>query len=207
MQASLAPSELGGVAQGLNESAPTLAKFIGERTPFFKQTDAFSKCLTKVFFPAGNTKLQDGASTSGVEAYKEFWYAFTGLAGIGQSFDGNGVMAHFLIGNSGQTLKSGADLDPRHDAARHAAARPRAAAAAGHAPGLSGAKSRRISRSCRATRRRCPNTTAPCRRAQPMGAGEQADELHDTASSLVYVPSTPHSVRPCLACSSTCSPA
>ncbi len=107
VQASLAPSELGGVARGLDEAAPTLAKFIGEGTPFYKQTDAFSKCLTKVFYPAGNTKLQDGASTSGVEVYKEFWYAFTGLAGIGQSFSGNGVMDQFLVGNSGQTVKSG----------------------------------------------------------------------------------------------------
>jgi len=107
VQASLAPSELGGVAKGLDEAAPTLAQLFGESVPFYKQADAFSKCLTKVFYPAGNTKLQDGASTSGVEVYKEFWYAFTGLAGIGQSFSGNGVGDHFLVGNSGQTLKSG----------------------------------------------------------------------------------------------------
>ncbi|HYM45870.1 MAG TPA: MlaD family protein [Solirubrobacteraceae bacterium] len=107
VQASLAPSELGGVATGLQQSAPTLAKFIGEQPAFFNQTDLFSQCLSKVFFPAGNAKLQDGASTSGVEAYKEFWYGLTGLAGIGQSFDGNGALTHFLIGNSGQTVLSG----------------------------------------------------------------------------------------------------
>jgi hypothetical protein len=60
-----------------------------------------------VFFPAGNTKLQDGTSTSGVEAYKEFWYGLAGAGGISQSFDGNGVFAHFLIGNSGQVVRSG----------------------------------------------------------------------------------------------------
>jgi phospholipid/cholesterol/gamma-HCH transport system substrate-binding protein len=106
VQASLAPDELGGVARGLNEAAPTLAKFFVEQTPFVKQTDAFSKCLSKVFYPAGNTKLQDGSSTSGVEVYKEFWYSLTGLAGLGQSFSGNGTMAHFLLGNSGQTVRS-----------------------------------------------------------------------------------------------------
>lgn len=106
VQASLAPNELGGVAAGLNEAAPTLAKLLGEQAPFYKQTDAFSQCLSKVFFPAGNTKLQDGSSTSGVEVYKEFWYSLTGLAGIGQSFTGNGPMAHFLVGNSGQVLRS-----------------------------------------------------------------------------------------------------
>jgi phospholipid/cholesterol/gamma-HCH transport system substrate-binding protein len=106
-QASLAPNELGGVAAGLNEAAPTIAQLISEQVPFFKQTDEFSKCLTKLFFPGANTKLQDGASTSGVEVYKEFWSSLTGLAGIGQSFSGNGTMVHALIGNSGQVVRSG----------------------------------------------------------------------------------------------------
>jgi phospholipid/cholesterol/gamma-HCH transport system substrate-binding protein len=107
VQASLAPNELGGVARGLNEAAPTLAKLIGEQPPFYKQTNEFSQCLSKLFFPGANTKLQDGSSTSGVEVYKEFWYSLTGLAGIGQSFSGNGTMVHALIGNSGQTVRSG----------------------------------------------------------------------------------------------------
>jgi phospholipid/cholesterol/gamma-HCH transport system substrate-binding protein len=107
VQASLAPSELGGVARGLNEAAPTLAQLINEQVPFFKQTDEFSQCLSKLFFPGANTKLQDGSSTSGVEVYKEFWSSLTGLAGIGQSFSGNGSMVHALIGNSGQTVRSG----------------------------------------------------------------------------------------------------
>jgi len=107
VQASLAPNELGGVAKGLDEAAPTIAQLIGEQVPFFKQTDEFNRCLSKVFYPTITTKLQDGASTSGAEAYKEFWYALTGLAGIGQSFSGNGSMVHFLIGNNGQIVRSG----------------------------------------------------------------------------------------------------
>ncbi len=106
VQASLSPSELGGVAKGLAAAIPSLAAVEGESIPFFHQTDLFNKCLTKVFYPAGNTKLQDGASTSGVEDYKEFWYALAGLSGIGQSFDGNGSLVKFLVGNSGSTLLS-----------------------------------------------------------------------------------------------------
>jgi phospholipid/cholesterol/gamma-HCH transport system substrate-binding protein len=106
VQASLAPSELGGVAKGLAEATPSLASLEAEQVPLFRQTDLFNKCLTKVFYPAGNTKLQDGASTSGVEAYKEFWYSLVGLGSLGQTFDGNGSLARFLVGNSGQTLKS-----------------------------------------------------------------------------------------------------
>lgn len=106
VQASLAPNELGGVAKGLNEAAPTIAHLISEQIPFYQQTEEVSKCFSKLLYPAGLTKLQDGSSTSGVEAYKEFWYAFTGLTGIGQNFNGNGILARFLIGNSGQTVRS-----------------------------------------------------------------------------------------------------
>jgi ABC-type transporter Mla subunit MlaD len=106
LQASLAPSELGGVAKGLVAATPQLAKLTAEQVPFQKQGEAFNKCLSNVLIPAGNAKLQDGSSTSGVEDYKEFWYSLTGLAGIGQSFDGNGTLTHFLIGSGGPTIRS-----------------------------------------------------------------------------------------------------
>ena len=107
VEASLAPNELGGVAKGLQAATPQLAQLTSEQTPFYKQTELFNKCLSNVFIPAGNTKLQDGSATTGVEDYKEFWYSMTGLAGIGQSFDGNGTMTHFLLGSGGPTIRSG----------------------------------------------------------------------------------------------------
>jgi phospholipid/cholesterol/gamma-HCH transport system substrate-binding protein len=106
LTALFGPEELGAYAKGLKAAAPTLASLIVSSPPFFKQTDLFSKCLSNVFFPSGNAKLQDGSSTSGVEDYKEFWYAMAGLAGIGQSFDGNGPLDRFMISTGSQTLKS-----------------------------------------------------------------------------------------------------
>jgi phospholipid/cholesterol/gamma-HCH transport system substrate-binding protein len=106
VQASLSPEELGGVAAGLKESVPSLARIQSEQTPVFKQTEEFNKCMTKVIFPAGDTKIQDGSSTTGVENYKEFWYSLVGLDSIGQGFTGNGPTVRFLVGNSGQTLRS-----------------------------------------------------------------------------------------------------
>ncbi len=106
VQASLAPSELGGVAKGLAAAMPSLGRLFGEQTPFYKQGDLFNKCLTRVFFPAINTKVQDGASTSGVESYKEFWYSLVGVNGAGAGFSGSGTAAKFLVGNSGQVLRS-----------------------------------------------------------------------------------------------------
>jgi phospholipid/cholesterol/gamma-HCH transport system substrate-binding protein len=104
--ASLAPSELGGVAHGLRESAPSLAGVVTATGPLFKQGDLLSKCFTNVLFPSFNTRLQDGPNTSGVEAYKEFFYSLAGLAGIGQNFDGNGLMPRFLLDTGSQTLVS-----------------------------------------------------------------------------------------------------
>ncbi len=106
VQLSLGPNELGGVASGLVKAVPPLAQLEAEQVPFYKQTDQFNKCLSKVIIPAGNTKLQDGSASSGVEDYKEFWYSLVGLNGIGQSFDGNGSQTKFLVGNSGQTIRS-----------------------------------------------------------------------------------------------------
>lgn len=103
---SLSPSELGGVAKGLAEATPSLAKLTGEQIPVYKQTELFNKCLTNVIFPTGNAKLQDGSSTTGVENYKEFWYSMVGLSGLGQGFNGNGAFARFLVGNSGVTVES-----------------------------------------------------------------------------------------------------
>ena len=106
VQASLGPNELGGVSNGLVKAVPPLAQLEAEQVPFYEQTDKFNKCLTNVIIPAGNTKLQDGNASSGVEDYKEFWYSLVGLSGIGQGFDGNGSRTKFLVGNSGQTIKS-----------------------------------------------------------------------------------------------------
>jgi phospholipid/cholesterol/gamma-HCH transport system substrate-binding protein len=106
VQASFAPTELGGVAKGLREASPTIAGLVVPQPAFFRQNDLFSKCLSKIIFPSGNTKLQDGANTSGVEAYKEFWYSMAGAAGFSQGFDGNGPMNRFMLSTGSHTLVS-----------------------------------------------------------------------------------------------------
>jgi ABC-type transporter Mla subunit MlaD len=105
-QASLAPNELGGVAQSLQSAAPAFAGLVDAQPAFFKQIGLFNKCLTNVIFPAGNAKLEDGPNSSGAENYKEFWYAMAGLAGLGQNFNGNGPGDRFLGGGAGTPLAS-----------------------------------------------------------------------------------------------------
>jgi phospholipid/cholesterol/gamma-HCH transport system substrate-binding protein len=89
-------------------ATPALAQLTSEQTPFYKQTESFNKCLIKVLIPAGNAKLQDGSSTTGVESYKEFWYGLVGLNGLGQGFDGNGSFDRLLLGGGGPTVRSAA---------------------------------------------------------------------------------------------------
>jgi phospholipid/cholesterol/gamma-HCH transport system substrate-binding protein len=106
LQAALGPRELGGVAAGLQTAAPAISGVLGGQVPFQRQFNEFNQCLSNVFLPAGRTKIQDGANASGAEVASEFWYAMTGLAGIGQNFNGNGAAGRFLAGGSGATVVS-----------------------------------------------------------------------------------------------------
>ena len=92
----LAPQELGGVAKGLRAGAPALAALVATQPSFLKQTELLSKCLTKVFYPAGETKIQDGASSSGLPNQQEFFNALVGFNAGAQSFDGNGPFQRLL---------------------------------------------------------------------------------------------------------------
>jgi ABC-type transporter Mla subunit MlaD len=117
VEASLAPSELGGVAHDLEVAAPQLAQLEAYQIPLFQQSELFNRCLTHAVFPAGNVKLQDGAATTGVQAYKEFWYGLVGLAGVGQGFTGNGPTSRFLVATGPVTVKSGQTGQIGHSAA------------------------------------------------------------------------------------------
>jgi ABC-type transporter Mla subunit MlaD len=106
VRATLKPNELGGVASALRTAAPEIASVTAGQVAFQPQLTNFSKCLSKVLYPAGSTKLQDGANTSGANAEHEFWYAMAGVAGLSQNFDGNGAAPRFIAGGAGTTLLS-----------------------------------------------------------------------------------------------------
>ena len=190
MKASLGPNELGGVAAGLVKAVPPLAQLEAEQVPFYNQTDQFNKCLTNVIIPAGNTKLQDGSATSGVEDYKEFWYSLVGLNGIGQSFDGNGSRTKFLVGNSGETLRS----QPTSILGQHGEGQPAADALAADAARerdrRSPPKSRRMSRKCPAPRRSCRNSTARCRTDPRTGPADGARPRRHTPTRAAAASAT-----------------
>jgi ABC-type transporter Mla subunit MlaD len=104
LQALLSPGELGGVATGLQAGTPTLAALIGAQPSFINQANLLGQCVSKVLLPAGETKLQDGANTSGIGNQWEFFNALVGLNGGGQSFDGNGAFFRALVSGGSQVV-------------------------------------------------------------------------------------------------------
>ena len=83
-----------------------LAKLIDRAEELLPQTDLASKCVRDVVLPTGDVVVND-EFTTGVENYKEFFYALVGLAGEGQNTDGNGMYVRFQVGGGSQTVSLG----------------------------------------------------------------------------------------------------
>jgi phospholipid/cholesterol/gamma-HCH transport system substrate-binding protein len=99
-------AELGGLLKDLQPMTESFAKVVFESIGFNEQTDLTSRCFSKVILPAGDVVLQDGAATTGAQAYKEFWYQVVGFAGESQNFDGNGMYTRVQTGGGSYQAKS-----------------------------------------------------------------------------------------------------
>jgi phospholipid/cholesterol/gamma-HCH transport system substrate-binding protein len=106
-RALVSPSELQGVVGELRPATPDLARTIDAANRLLPQLDLAAKCIARVILPTGDIVIQDGPLTTGKENYKEFWYALVGLAGEGQSTDGNGMYVRFQTGAGSRTLSTG----------------------------------------------------------------------------------------------------
>ena len=102
--------ELGGLAEELSPATTDLARLIDRATELLPQTDLASKCVRDVVLPAGDEVIHDEFPT-GVENYKEFFYALVGIAGEGQNVDGNGMYVRFQTGGGSQTSQPRPGLD------------------------------------------------------------------------------------------------
>ena len=107
----LAPSELQGLAGELSPASRDLAIGTDAMTSFLREQDLFARCMDRVILPTGDIKIREtgnrAAFDTGVENYKEFWYAMNGLAGESQNFDANGQMVRFQTGGGSQTFQTG----------------------------------------------------------------------------------------------------
>jgi phospholipid/cholesterol/gamma-HCH transport system substrate-binding protein len=105
-RALVGKAELGGLAKELSPATADLARLIDRAEELLPQTDLASKCVRDIVLPTGDVVIKD-EFTTGVENYKEFFYALVGLSGEGQNTDGNGMYVRFQVGGGSQTVSLG----------------------------------------------------------------------------------------------------
>ena len=100
-------AELGGLVKDLQPTVASLAATTDASIQLFPQVDLVSQCFTKVVLPTGDIKVNDPPLSTGIENYKEFWQALTGLSGESQNFDGNGSYTRFQTGGGSHFVSTG----------------------------------------------------------------------------------------------------
>jgi phospholipid/cholesterol/gamma-HCH transport system substrate-binding protein len=100
-------AEAGGLLHSLRPAVASFATAVDSSFDLFRQTSLTSRCFDQVILPSGDVVLQDGASTSGVSNYKEFWYTMVGFAGEAQGFDGAGSYVRTATGGGNNLLQTG----------------------------------------------------------------------------------------------------
>jgi phospholipid/cholesterol/gamma-HCH transport system substrate-binding protein len=103
----LSQAELGGLLDALVPTTTSLARLTAAQREFIPVIDRFTRCMNDVFLPTGDVKVSDGPLSAGAESYKEFFYAMVGLAGQGQSFDGNGPMLRLQAAGGDKGVTTG----------------------------------------------------------------------------------------------------
>ncbi len=101
------PAELQGLVADLRPATAALSSTSDSLMSLLPQQELLNKCFRDYLLPAGDLKIQDGAFTTNVENYKEFFQALVGLSGESQNFDGNGTYTRFQTGGGANTVSTG----------------------------------------------------------------------------------------------------
>jgi ABC-type transporter Mla subunit MlaD len=105
----LSKPELGKTAALAQPTIENFAKVQAESLKLFPELNDVAKCWNSTWYPTLTAKLADGANSSGVENYKEFWYSLVGYNSAAQNFNGNGSWLRLGSG-SAATIKSPSGL-------------------------------------------------------------------------------------------------
>jgi ABC-type transporter Mla subunit MlaD len=103
-------AELGGLVNDLRPTVANLAAATDASIQLFPKVDQVSQCFTKVLLPTGDIQVNDPPLSTGIQNYKEFWQALTGLSGESQNFDGNGSYTRFQTGGGSHFVSTGQAL-------------------------------------------------------------------------------------------------
>ncbi len=85
----LGRAELGGLSANLAAAAPDLSLATRSLGGLFGELEPAARCTSEVLIPTADTPISDDFTT-GVENYKEFFYALVNQNSAAQEFDGNG---------------------------------------------------------------------------------------------------------------------
>jgi phospholipid/cholesterol/gamma-HCH transport system substrate-binding protein len=98
-RALLSPAELQGLVDDLQPAVADFAEFTDGQLDFLPVLDDLNRCQLDVVLPAVEQRIDEGALSTGLRNYEEFFQGMVSLAGESQNFDGNG--SYVRIGAGG----------------------------------------------------------------------------------------------------------
>jgi phospholipid/cholesterol/gamma-HCH transport system substrate-binding protein len=105
-RALLSPDELQGLVDDLQPAIADFAQFVDGQVDLLPVFDDFNRCQYETVLASGETVIQDGTLTTGLQNYKEIFQTFQGLLGPGQNFNGNGVYTRFQTGGGAYPVQT-----------------------------------------------------------------------------------------------------
>jgi len=103
----LSEAELGGLVDDLRPAVDDFAGFVDGELRLLPELDLFNRCQLRVILPTGEQRIADGALTTGLRSYEEFWQTLVGLGSESQNFDGNGSYVRFQPGGGDDLVATG----------------------------------------------------------------------------------------------------
>lgn len=94
------PEELGGISKDMQQTVQNFASSQGGAQKLLPQLEYVARCWNHNWFPTLNSVVPDGATTSGKENYKEFWYSLVGWNSAAQNFTGSGSYLRLASGSA-----------------------------------------------------------------------------------------------------------
>ena len=105
-RALLAPDELQGLVNDLRPAVDDFAAVHRRRGRPPAGAGPFNRCQLRVILPTGETRIEDGALSTGLRNYEEFFQTMVGLSAESQGFDGNGSYTRFNSAGGGYKVQT-----------------------------------------------------------------------------------------------------
>ena len=118
-RALVSPAELQGLVDDLQPAVADFAEFTDGQIDFLPVLDDLNRCIYEVVLPTQEQRIDDGAFSTGLRNYEEFFQGMVSLAGESQNFDGNGHYMRIQAGGpfAVQTPALPAPTGPLHASA------------------------------------------------------------------------------------------